>query len=174
MPRPPIDLSRKLKDILQHVQDLPVEASSPLAHYKRTGTDIWNTLQYVERAFYQVSLYRGPAQRHLGRINAMVLVNLIEVFERFLKELASACVDHLANFVLDDRFNAFSIQGSGLASHFGTATLGRSLCESGTWLDCEEINRRFRRLLADPFQDGGASFNLFPKHESAFTVLGLV
>jgi hypothetical protein len=174
MPRPPIDLGRKLKDILKHVQDLPVEASSPLAHSKRTGTDIWNTLQYVELPSTRLTCTRGRPRRHLGRINAMVLVNLIEAFERFLKELASACVDHLANFVLDDRFNAFSIQGSGLASHFGTATLGRSLCESGTWLDCEEINRRFRRLLADPFQEGGASFNLFPKQESTFTVLGLV
>jgi hypothetical protein len=174
MPRPPIDLSRKIKDILKHVQDLPVEARSPLAHYERTGADIWNTLQYVDRAFDQVNLYQGPAQRHLGRLNAMVLVNVIEAFERFLKELASVCVDHLGNYVLDDRFNAFSIQGSGLASHFGTGTLGKSLCESGTWLDCEEINKRFRRLLADPFQEGGLFINLFPKHEPTIAVLGLV
>lgn len=181
MPRPPIDLPRRIKDILHHVQDLPAEASSPLAHYKRTSTDIWNTVQYVERAFDQVSLYRGPAQRHLGRINAMVLVNLIETFERFLKEVAADCVDHLANFVLDDRFSTFRIQGGGLASHFGTATLGKSLCESATWLDCEEINERFRRLLADPFQQGGMFFYLFPKQNQhpateawRFPVLGLV
>jgi hypothetical protein len=64
---------------------------------------------------------------------------------------------------VDDRFNVFAIQGSGLASHFGTGTLGKSLCESATWLDCEEINKRFRRLLSDPFQVGGQSFDLFPK-----------
>ena len=174
MPRPPIDLSRKITDILKHVRDLPVEASSPLAHYQRTGTDVWNTLQYVERAFDEVNLYQGPAQRHLGRINAMVLVNLIEAFERYVKELASACVDHLANYVLDDRFNTFTIHGTGLASHFGTATLGKALCESGTWLDCEEINKRFRRLLADPFQEGGSFFNLFPKQDPTFALLGLV
>ncbi len=62
MPRPPIDLSRKIKDILKHVQHLPVEASSPLAHYQRTATDVWNTLQYVERSFDQVNLYQGPAR----------------------------------------------------------------------------------------------------------------
>jgi hypothetical protein len=174
MPRRPIDLGRKIKDILKHVQPLPVEASSPLSHYKRTSTDIWNTLQYVEHAFDQVNLYRAPAQRHRWRINAMVLVNLIESFERFLKELGAACVDHLANYVLDDRFNAFTIHGSGLASHFGTATLGKSLCESGTWLNCKEINDRFRKLLADPFQEGGAPFNLFPKENIAFAILGLV
>ncbi len=102
----------------------------------------------------------------------MVLVNLIEAFERFLKELASACVDHLANYVLDDRFNAFTIQGSGLASHFGTATLGKSLCESGTWLNCEEINKRFRKLLADPFQEAGWSFDLFQKRSRHSLFLG--
>src|ERR1700730_965802 len=86
-----------------------------------------------------------------------------------------------ANFVLDDRFNAFSIQGSGLASHFGTATLGKSLCESGTWLNCEEINKRFRKLLSDPFQQGGNPFHLFPianqqpaDERWRFPVLGLI
>ena len=59
-----------------------------------------------------------------------------------------------ARFVLDDRFNAFRVQGSALAAHFGTDTLGRSLCESATWLDCDEVNERFRRLLATPFESG--------------------
>jgi hypothetical protein len=49
-----------------------------------------------------------------------------------------------------------------LAAHFGTETLGRSLCESATWLDCDEINDRFRKLLADPFQKEGR-FHLFPR-----------
>jgi len=79
----------------------------------------------------------------------MALVNLVQTFERFLKEIAAECVDCLANFIVDDRFNAFKIQGSGLASHFGSGTLGKSLCESSTWLDCEEVNDRFRKLLAD-------------------------
>jgi hypothetical protein len=92
----------------------------------------------------------------------MILVNLIETFERYLKEVAAACVDCLARYVLDDRFNAFRVQGSALAAHFGTETLGRSLCESATWLDCEEINDRFRKLLSDPFQKEGR-FSLFPR-----------
>ena len=163
MPRPPIDLARKIKDILQHVESLPVEASTPLAHYRRTSTDLWNTLQYVEHQFAQVHLYKAVAHGHLARIHGMILVNLIETFERFLKEVAAACVDQLAHCVLDDRLNVFRIQGSGIASHFGTATLGKSLCEAGTWLDCEEINERFRKLLSDPFQQGGAFFSLFPK-----------
>ena len=91
----------------------------------------------------------------------MALVNLIETFERLLKELAAACVDYLADHTADDRFDAFTIHGSNLASHFGTGTLGKSLCESATWLNCREINDRFRDLLAEPFQAG--TFYLFPK-----------
>ncbi len=92
----------------------------------------------------------------------MILVNLVETFERYLKEVAAACVDSLARYVLDDRFNAFHVRGSALAAHFGVDTLGRSLCESAIWLDCEEINDRFRKLLADPFQKDGR-FHLFPR-----------
>src|SRR5207244_10394408 len=73
-----------------------------------------------------------------------------------------ACIHWLAPFVLDARFNVFKIQGSALTAHYGTDTLGRSLCESATWLDCEEINDRFRKLLADPFQKDGR-FYLFPR-----------
>jgi hypothetical protein len=148
MPRPPIDLARKVKDVVQHVQALPVEAGTPLAHYQRTSTDLWNSFLYVERAFSQPGLYRAVAERHLGRINSMVLINLIENFERFLKEAAA---------------------------------LGKSLCESGTWLNCEEINVRFRKLLSDPFQQGGNFFQLFPKANQQpederwrFPVLGLI
>jgi hypothetical protein len=93
----------------------------------------------------------------------MVLISLVETFERFLKEVAAACVDRLAHCVLDDRLNVFKIQGSGLAAHFGTGTLGKSLCESSIWLDCDEINERFRKLLSDPFQVGGQFFYLFPR-----------
>ncbi len=163
MPRPPIDLPRKIKDILQHVQPLPDEAAAPILHYRRTVVDIWGSLAYLERAVGQGERYQAVVDRHLGRLYGMALVNFVETFERFLKEIAAQCVDCLADFVVDDRFNVFAIQGSALASHFGTATLGKSLCESATWLDCEEINKRFRRLLSDPFQVGGQSFDLFPK-----------
>jgi len=92
----------------------------------------------------------------------MLLVNQIETFERFLKEIAAVCVDHLAKCVLDDRFDVFSVKGSQLAVHFEADTLGRSLCESEVWLDCDSINTRFRRLLADPFDENRGQFYLFP------------
>jgi hypothetical protein len=168
MPRPPIDLHRKIKDILQHVQPLPDEANAPIMHYKRTIADNWASLAYIKRAMGQGERYETVVERHLGRIYGMALITLVETFERFLKEVAAGCVDNLAEFVVDDRFNVFSVKGSALASHFDTGgTLGKSLCESSTWLDCEEINQRFRRLLSDPFQMGGQQFDLFPKQPAA-------
>jgi hypothetical protein len=134
---------------------------APLAHYNRSGTDLWNLLLYVEHAFDQATLQQPARRRHLTRLHGMILVGVVETFERYLKEVAAACVDHLARHVLDDRFNAFRVQGSALAAHFDTDTLGRSLCESATWLDCDEVNDRFRRLLAPPFESG--NFLLFPK-----------
>ena len=161
MPRPLIDLHQKIREILAHVDPLPAEAGAPLTHYNRSGTDLWNLLLYVERAFGQLPLQPAAVHRHMGRLHGMILVNLVETFERYLKEAAATCVDQLARFVLDDRFNAFKVQGSALAAHFDADTLGRSLCESATWLDCDEVNDRFRRLLALPFESG--VFLLFPK-----------
>jgi hypothetical protein len=168
MPRPPIDLHRKIKDILHHVQPLPDEAIAPIMHYKRTSADLWASLAYVERAMSNGERYEAVVERHLGRIYGMALVNLVETFERFLKEIAAGCVDTLAEFVVDDRFDVFSVKGSALASHFDTGgTIGKSLCESSTWFDCEEINKRFRKLLSEQFQAGGQLFELFPKQLAA-------
>ena len=105
--------------------------------------------------------YQGVVDRHLGRLYGMALVNLIETFERFLKEAAAECVDRLADLIVDDRFNSFTVQGATLASHFRSGSAGKALCESSVWLDCKDINDRFRRLLSDPFKQG--SFYLFPK-----------
>jgi hypothetical protein len=153
-----------VREILSHVEPLPAEASIPLAHYTRSSTDIWNLLLYVEDAFSRLPLKATAVRRHLTRLHGMILVNLVETFERYLKEVAAACVDHLARYVLDDRFNAFRVQGSALAAHFGTDTLGRSLCESATWLDCDEVNDRFRRLRSPPFESG--NFLVFPRQPS--------
>src|SRR4051794_16115279 len=101
MPRPPVDLHRKVLEILDHVDPLPAEASAPLAHYNRSSTDLWNLLLYVERAFAQVTLQPAAVRRHMNRLHGMILVNLVETFERYLKEVAGICVDHVAPYVLD-------------------------------------------------------------------------
>ena len=156
-------LTRKIKDILRHSQPLPDEAKAPILHYGRTVADIWGSLKYVERLIAEKERYKSVVDRHRGRLFGMALVNLVQTLERFFKETAAACVDCLADVVVDDRFNVFAIQGVTLASHFGAGTLGKSLCESSTWLDCEDINKRFRKLLSNPFQEAGQTFTLFPK-----------
>jgi hypothetical protein len=176
MPRPPIDLHQQIRKILAHVDPLPAEAGAPLAHYNRSSTDLWTLVSYVERNFGQLPLQPAAVRRHMSRLHGMILVNLVETFERYLKEVAATCVDAIARYVLDDRFNAFKVQGSALAAHFDTDTLGRSLCESATWLDCDDVNDRFRRLLAPPFEHG--DFLLFPKQpmteRERYETLGIV
>lgn len=71
MPRPPVDLPRKIRDILQHVQPLPDEARAPILHYRRTGADIWGSLAYIERAVGQGERYQAVVDRHLGRLYEM-------------------------------------------------------------------------------------------------------
>jgi len=155
---------------------MPEEARSPIAHFRRSAADAWNLLEYVERKFGQVDLYQQCADRHVSRLNRMVLADLIENFERFLKELAAICVDNVASFVADNRFNKFRITGSALAAHFGADTLGKSLCESDTWLDCNQINDRFRSLLAEPYEH--STFLIFPstldEEKRALDTLSLV
>jgi hypothetical protein len=163
VPPPVIDFARRIKDTLKHVEPLVDEARAPILHYQRTVADIWGMLDHVETAFSGSGLPPAIVEGHLGRLYLMALVNLVETFERFLKEAAAVCVDTLAKLVVDDRFDGFPIQGSSLASHFGAETLGKSLCESSVWLDCAEINKRFRKLLSDPFGATGAPFDLFPK-----------
>lgn len=159
---PPIDLHRKLRDILSHTEDLPPEAGTPRGHYLFSGTGLFNLLVYVDRNFARAgTLYPGPRDRHLGRLHAMVAVHLVELFERYLKEVAAVCVDELVGYTLDTRFDKLPIRGSTLAAHVGSDTLGRALCEASTWLDTDEVNKRFKALLADPFEDG--TFVLLPR-----------
>ena len=61
----------------------------------------------------------------------------------------------------DGRWDEFPLKGSSLAGHFEAETVGRSLCETSTWLNCDDINSRFRKILADPFASG--NFYVFPK-----------
>lgn len=91
----------------------------------------------------------------------MVILSLVEAFERFVKETAALCIDHIAPLVRDDRLKDFKLTGDTLAAHFNEKSLGKSLCESVTWLDCENINLRFRRILAEPFNKD-TKWHIFP------------
>jgi hypothetical protein len=170
MAPPSADFVRRITDILQSVRLLPDEAKAPILHYRRSVGEISGTLDYVGRLIDERERYQGVVDKHFGRLRGMALVNLIETFERFLKEVAAECVDCLADLVVDDRFNTFPVQGATLASHFGSGSAGKALCESSIWLDCREINDCFRKLLADPFKT--EDFYVFPKEGNQQPVTG--
>lgn len=162
MPPTPSDFTKHIVAILQSVQLLPDEAKSPILHHHRTVEEITGSLEYFAGLIGEGERHQAMVDKHFGLLRVMALVNLIESFERFLKDVAAECVDSLADLVVDDRFNTFPpVQGASLASHFHSGSVGRALCESSIWLDCKEINDRFRKLLAEPFKTG--DFYLFPK-----------
>jgi len=154
------DLPGRIRQIVNHVAPLHAEADVPIEHHRRLSNDAWNLLLYVRRHLGEATTYGAVLERHLYQLRRMVLLNLIEAFERYLKELAAVCVDHVARRVPDDRLDKVS-KGSGIASHFAAATIGRAVCESLNWLDCDEINERFRWILAPPYEAG--SFYVFPR-----------
>lgn len=153
-----INLQQLIANIAQHGAALPPESSSPPEHYKRSANDAWNLLRYFQRTAQRTNIYAQPFERHAGRLRSLVLFTLIEAFERYLKEAAACCVDHVAPLVLDDRVKVFNVDSRRVAANF-TESLGKALCEGDTWLDCKDINDRFGKLLANPFS--APSFQLF-------------
>src|SRR5688572_13729504 len=100
---PQLDIHQKVRQILGSLQSMPVEADSPILHFRKTSSDLTQTLEYLKRKVDEAPSNPGAAERHLERTRQMTLVNLIENLERFLKELAAACVDALVPVTADDR-----------------------------------------------------------------------
>ncbi len=161
MPKPTINFERYLKRVPTQSVGLPQESEVPCYHYRRSANDAWNLLLYIERNLAEVSVYRASYDRHMTRLATMVLLSLIEAFERFLKEVAAECINHVAPCTIDDRLDIFSAKGANIAAHFSEDNLGKALCESLTWCDCKTTNERFRRVLSDPFTPG--DFHVFPR-----------
>jgi hypothetical protein len=122
MPRPPIDLHQKVRDVLQHTAPLPAELSSPIVNYERSVSGCLALMKYVEDHLLASRIYEAVYNRHMALQRRMALGGLIEAFERFLKELAVVCVDHTAPYVYDDRFEEFAPSGTELAVHFAAGT----------------------------------------------------
>jgi hypothetical protein len=160
MPKPDFKFDKQLKRIPTHSRPLPDEARVPHRHYRRSANDAGNLLKYVDRNLNQQMADRATYESHIRQLSTMVLLGIVEAFERFLKEVAAACINHVASLVIDDRLDVFNVKGNVAAAHFAEASLGKALCESLTWCDCDEANRRIRRILADPFDAG--SFYIFP------------
>lgn len=152
MPRQKIDLHRKVRDVLQHIIKLPPQASCPIRHYEKSVNVGSSLIKYIADHIETDDTYQSVYDRHMGHLQRMVLVELLESFERFLKELASVCVDFLAPYAIDDRFDEFiPRRGEQVAAFVHAGSIGRALCESDTWLKNETINRRFKSLLKTPF-----------------------
>jgi hypothetical protein len=161
MPAPPVDLATYVPKVARHVLPLGDDAAVPIRRYRRAANDAWNLLLYVDRNLERTNVYGAAAQRHMRGLHTMVLLTLLEAFERFLKELAARCVDTLVDVVADGRFDAFQLTGGAVALHAADRSVGDALCDSLVWCDCDGANDRFRRLLADPWLPG--AFYVFPK-----------
>lgn len=151
MPRPRIDLNQKVRDLLDHHRDPLAERQCPIDHFERTSNDALGLIKYLDDHVAATPIYQAVYEKHQSNLHRMILGNLIQAFERFVRELAIVCVDHIADYVYDDRFAKFEASASSLAINFQSGSIGKALCESGTWLNNDSINERFRHLLKLPF-----------------------
>jgi hypothetical protein len=173
MPRKPIDLPAKIAEILDHVGEMPPEAESPVSHYILSSTAAVSMRRYLLRKLKATGHHPATRDRHLVTLNNMVLVHLIQSFERFLKDLAAVCVDHLFDRTIDGRLDEPQVRGSSLAAHFAGSSPGKALCESGTWLGCRGINERFKDYLRHP-TDAHSVFHVFAPNSDTFRVMNLI
>lgn len=151
MPRPRTNLHRRIRAILEHTSPLPL-ADRPILHFEGSLNVGLHLLRYIQDHIDPSDVYEAGYSRHLGHVRRMALAEMIESFERFLKELAALCVDFLAPYAVDDRFELFLPKRSTSISAFVNAqSIGRALCESDTWIDNGSINDRFSTLMKEPF-----------------------
>jgi len=92
LPRLPINLHQKVRAILQHTTALLPEAECPIRHFERSASVGMSVIEYILYRIDAQLTYPAVYDRHFGHLRRMVLAELLESFERFLKELASVCV----------------------------------------------------------------------------------
>ncbi len=125
--RPPIDIRERIGDTLSHTEPLPSESQSPIRHYRRAVITNFTLIDYIDGHISAGSHYPAAKAKHMGHLRRLVLANLIETFERFVKELAAVCIDQLSDFVTDDRYNAFTAKGNEIVAHFEAGSVGKAL-----------------------------------------------
>ncbi len=151
--RPAIDLNQKVRDLLTHTVPLRYGVDAPIRNFEERTNACLNLIKYIDDHISTQSVYRASYDRHMSLLHRMVLVSLVEAFERFIKETAVVCVDAIAPFTLDNRFDQFSPTGGSLAAQFNAGSVGKAMCESETWLSNQAINERFRHMLKPHFGD---------------------
>jgi len=102
--RPPIDLNQKIRDILQHTCEVDSRDDSPIGNFELRANSSLNLIRYLDNRIQQQPFYQAVYDRHMGLLQLRVLGSLIENFERFIKEVAIVCVDSIAPYTFDDRF----------------------------------------------------------------------
>ncbi len=161
--RPPVDLNQKVRDLLTHTVALRFGVESPIRNFEERTNACFSLIKYIDDHIATQSVYRASYDRHMSLLNRMVLVSLVEAFERFIKETAVVCVDAIAPFTIDNRFDQFSPTGGSLAAQFNAGSIGKAMCESDTWLSNQAINERFRYILKPHF--GEPWEHLFPNEK---------
>jgi hypothetical protein len=152
VPRPRTNVPQKVREVLQHTRPLLPEAYSPVLHFEKAANAGIGLSKYIhDRIGGAGRFYRGVYEHHMSQLRRMALADVIECFERFLKELAAVCIDHLAPYAIDDRFDEFVPRGDRIAAFVNARSIGKALCESDTWIKNRTINERFRVLLKEPF-----------------------
>src|SRR4051794_6485277 len=140
-----------VREILQHSSPLLPQTDRPIQHFERSVNGGMLLLKYIDDHVDPDDVYGVVYDRHLGHLRRMVLAETIESFERFLKELAAVCIDFLAPFTADDRFDDLvPRRGEKVAAFINAPSLGKALCESDTWLNNATISSRFSSLLKGP------------------------
>jgi hypothetical protein len=151
LPRPAINLHQKIREVLLHTSPLLPQANRPIHHFERSVNAGLLLLSYIDDHIDLNGVYQAVYDRHLGHLRRLILAEFIESFERFLKELASLCVDYLAPYTTDDRFDELVPKRSDkIAAFVNAPSVGKALCESDTWINNSTINSRFASLLKDP------------------------
>ncbi|HEY8749767.1 MAG TPA: hypothetical protein VIM11_17420 [Tepidisphaeraceae bacterium] len=74
MPRPPIDLHKKVRELIDHTAPLPVESFRPIEHYERYTNDCFSMISYVDRHIDPIGIYEAVLERHTATMRRMVLV----------------------------------------------------------------------------------------------------
>src|SRR5437870_5729732 len=140
MPRQSIDLHQKVRDLLTHVGPPSAESDRPIDHFERSANETLALIKYIDDHLPFEKMYPAVYERHVSHLRRMATGSLIQAFERFIKEIAIACVDNLAEFVNDDRFDEFRLTGSVIAIQFALSkSVGKAMCESDTWLNNKSI-----------------------------------
>lgn len=149
--RPRHDLNQKVREVFRHTLPLHPEADRPFRHFERSANTGLQLLKYIDDHIDQSDVYAAVYDRHIGHLRRMALAELIESFERFLKDFAALCVDYLAPYTTDDRFDELVPKRSDkIAAFVNAPSIGKALCESDTWINNSTINTRFASLLKDP------------------------